>query len=552
MGSKRTVKMTTTKWRGSDRFDNNSSNYEKMVNRFVTNFRKKIKQQDMTKFFKVKIKNTEIDVLPHLCNTSNLFDDRFLLSLCNCFKDEPLEVVESIDKLEKENCFDAYEMLSFLPLTKGSDEDMRFFVMYLYSKKPVQVAEVLVNYMFNLLCKYLSGSYEPRIISFKDKNVMNTEGFAFLISVYWFLKSVGNIEPLMGANLKKIGYYENLDECTPVDSIHFKYFRGEYKDSKELNNEYMNLEEFREESMEGKSIVYREFYSLFSYGEIANKDNITDTFQVAMSTMYSYLNTLTVDAINDYIVYCNYTNCFYEREQEHSKSFESEIKELNQDIDELNKKLKLKDTKIKGLNTKIKNMKSEFKDESEKLKSSVYKSSVCEELNKKIKSLQDENNKLSADIVSMDNENQVILADSMSQKREISDLKKEIKKLNAIISRNPEAVKELDEINEQEDNVSLEDMIALLKDKSIAVIGFTSGDYEQRFKDVGLNNIRVFDDKVRKITGDYEIGVILASTVKHSHSYRFIKTLKDSQIIYSNSREVNKVIYDIYTNVVDY
>ena len=100
----------------------------------------------------------------------------------------------------------------------------------------------------------------------------------------------------------------------------------------------------------------------------------------------------------------------------------------------------------------------------------------------------------------------------LEQKKELSNLRKKIKKLTSLISVE-ESVEPV--IEEEQEEKTLDEAIECCKDKKILIVGgYGLSNFENKLKKYGIHNVTMIVES-RTLNGEYDVVIALTKVIKH-------------------------------------
>ena len=527
-------------------------NNERILLKGKNAFMRSIKNEVDLSIFNVTYKGFTFDAHQFIFNTCNVLMDRYYLDnkLYTLFV-EDLQKFVTLNEVNKCEFFDVPFTYCILPLTEFEEYfcDFRFFAMWSYLQKPKSTLNFIIKDLYKLLCEYVNNDVSNEIIQFKG-DVANTQAFSFLITLYWLIQKIDHCEFLLMKYLKKKKFFDSLENACPEDSILYKFLSGEIT-KKEYIDLYITPEDnifvnILDEKKEHNSIVFKEMIQLATNGLYTDLDHRS---LMLVSKLCQNITITPYESINTYIARMNNYNDVLGSMSLKLTNKDMEINNLSVDLDNVRNILKDKECKLNELQCNYDDVIKELNNKNDSIKEKAYSNEINIKLSSEIDELTNDNKELSEKLIISETEVEMITKDNFEMRQELSNLKKELKRLNSIIKdADIEVENNENEINLVEDvEIPLEDIISNIKDKKIVVMGsFLSGDFENRFKDLGLDNVKFYDEKIRQVKGNYDVGVILTSTIKHSSLRRFLKNNKDLKLVYSRNVDVISIIRSVY------
>ena len=541
---------------------NHSRRYYNIAVKERKNLLKKLNKTNVEDFLILELKDgVKFNVLPFLVNGISCHYDETSLreEFYNLLKsDDDMDFLfttklEELKESEIEDLFNMSLMSTLLPYC--SEDGFRYFILYLYSKYPVQVVRLLYKrfeyILFDCIFEYID--YKEYLPEFNFKtNICDTATFSIWVGLTWLYEKNRSYKFLFLENKKIPNIRETMLSLLPEKSIHYDFICGNIT-SKELSKKYLKRDK------NGVSISDKEIYSHFNGERFSKvKNSITAVNNIKLGENEKVLSErfyLNLTGNERYRFFChllqahNYCG--------HFMHYNEEMKKLKSRCDNLlDEKTKLR-TDYCGVKSKLSSVTKELqttKKQLTKLESDAKKKSnnkVNKEINKKdskIKDLKDECNVLNKEI-------DLANTRELELRQENSSLKKEIKKLQAIIKANPIVKEELEIANTTEEEITFDVALNFVKENKtrIFVAGGFGTDFVSKARKYDITTLTQEVDLSRRVTsGDYDVIVICMNNIHHDLLFKCNKEFKDKTMVYTRGSNIELLITDIYKNLRDF
>lgn len=515
MSSKKEVYITSGEFSGVN-FNLIQKEFDKTVKRVYSSYTRDI--------FLMEYRGYTFNVLPFLLNGSGFYGWRYRNSVdmsvsrhasrLTPYNTKDLESIEGLD-------WDLFKCL--LPCYR--DYGIRDISAYLYSIQPNELACCLIGALHKEFYDFIINK-EKSYLSFNYKDIANTQAFCYYIGFLWIVKLSPLLNMYLSSLIKRSGMKELIDSFMPEDSIHFKYIKGEYT-SKELLDEYI-----KPRYKDGSSIAVRETLSLATDGAYDGRD-ISEYEKCCVEDTLSMMISDFNYKFNMNLAYCILYNGSFDNLQGKLEQAENETDRHKSELECSKLRLQAQMKRNSELNMEVQTLTKEV----QTLKGVVANFKSDDDLKHEI-------NTLKTTITENDKDIQKLLKETLELKRELSSCKK---KLRGISDDNLDNI-DVSSEDIQSNNISMEDIVAKIKDKRIAIIGgLHIGSIEERLSQYGLTHVKHYEENISKI-GKHDIGVVMSSVVKHTDVFKFEKECKryNTQIIYFTGTNIERMLMEIY------
>ena len=336
----------------------------------------------------------------------------------------------------------------------------------------------------------------------------------------------------------------------PKTSVHYQFITGKIT-AKKLYAEYKK----RKGTKNGVSILDKELYQFFSGAKLSKlKDSIASLNNLKLSTYEKNLNTqywfnqVGNEKYRLYAIlfqahdYCEHYKGLYnrienlefncenlksEKDSEHSSyiKIKSELSTANKYIEELEQKLSEFES-VDTYKTRISDLESQLAEYKHK----------CSRL---------------------ENENKAVINSELKARQNVSNLKKEIKKLNAVIQNNPTAEMDLQCVENEESGITVEKAKDYIISHNIKIFiaGGFKVNYESRFKKFGIttvNQIVDVDTKRKCNMNNVDVCVVCINDIQHTLMYRYTSSFNKKPTVYYGGSNVEQLMVEIYKEIGDF
>lgn len=477
--------------------------------------------------FMIEFHGHRFNCLPFLLNGSGFYNWNYRHSL-NVSVARHASRLTPFGRKDLENIegFDWTMFMCMIPSYR--DMGVRDLGLYLYSIQPNELACCLIGSLHQEFYNFII-KHEKNYLSFKYKDIANTQAFCFFIGFLWIMKFTPVLKMYIGAMMKREGMTALIDSFMPENCIHYKYITGEYT-SKDLLREY-NKPRFED----GTSIALREMLCLTTDG--AYDGRLISEYE--KSCIYDIWSIISEDQdyrFNMNLAYCVLYNGSYDSLQEQLRQAENITDRHKSDLEVAELRLKAQMKRNTELNSEVQSLKKEI----QRLNGVVSKIRPQDEYIREISSLKN-------DIVHNENEINRLFKERLELKRELSQYKKQLR--NKSVSTD-NIITEV--VNEKDTDISFDEIIDYIKDKRIAIVGgIHINGLDERLKAYGVVHVKHYEENVSKI-GVFDIGIIISNAVKHADVYKFEKECKkhNTQIIYFSGTNIERMIREIYNAII--
>lgn len=497
-----------------------------LINRELGNIYKKALSTPLDTVFNIKFNGFEFNCLPFLVTGSSYFSDRFRSSLLQSIS--MLKPANEYVDISDLHSLDSDVLESLYPASM--DYGTRYLCYYLYEENPRELIRLFINGAAEV---YQAIVYNQNLIhyDFEYKDICNTQAFCYYTSLNWLFSFSPLLVQLSMQMLNKINFKQLYHSLCPVDSIHFKYIKGEIT-ARELKEQYLSRS-FSDDS----SICLREVYSVTTEGRYDGRDLTNDEICIAYE-IYD-LNTRDREyKLNMALGYCYLTYNTFKKSNKKIEDLSAQC-EILSGIDEEYKK-KISDIKndLHSANKEIKRLKSENLNLQGKLNAVKTDDDLVSEISR----LKDELSELKS-------ENMQLFSERLELKHQVSSQKKQIKSLSASLTQlNQEHDEISEELTDIEESLGLDEMCNRLRGSYITLIGCEStNSLDKTFESHGFKHISRFDSNKRTL-GKCDYCIIFTTCCKHTSVYKAESLCRgtDTKIIYANCINFEQLINQIY------
>lgn len=480
---------------------------------------------DVAELFTVEFKGHRFNALPFLLNGACYFDGTCYGWVLQLISKEMPDVKDvSISEISRDRLINAKLFEALMPGDRGRRE--------MYALCFMRCRSSFLRVMFHSAARALN-----RVVlwdgfnhlNFQYKDICNTQAFCYYMSIYWLVNLTPALRSQIEPNLRKANFIEIFEGLCPETSIHFKYICGELTVN-QLIKAY-NEERFDD----GSSIAIREAYSLACRGNYDGSPMTKEQWSIgnedvglAFRGAETFMNMHLAHAY----LFCGR----YDDMKTKLDRAESEIKRGVMEADGVRKKYNKSADECR----RLRKQNAELQSQVSQLRGEISRQDTHDELRKQIAELE-------AKISAVTAENNTLFNERLELKQELSRRAKEIKQLSARIREQGD---EDSNLGVDTEDVPLEEMIAVLKDKRIVMVG---GDRSKSmlntFRDWGFKSVSNMSGNVRRMECDY----IVVCTILCSHEdvYQAEKYIKghDTELVFVNgvnAELIVRAVYDAY------
>ena len=517
---------------------NGTINIGKEILRYIRG----INDNNYEDYIHVDINGVDVDVMPYIVNATSYFDAGFKWGL---YKYDDSEIdFEPVNLSEKE-LIDNYYMLvmsSMLPYDYNNN-NMRYYIMHEFNKHKASVVRELFMFYGGITLYGVNVLFDSKdsILSDIKCNIVDTATLSLCISMYWLLTKLSSLNRHIDKKYRVNFWLERINHFLQDKSLFKRYFYGEISARK------MHLSYISGIYSDRISIMEKEYYMCHNLDKLSKlKDVNRHLKNIKLSNFeqsifkYYYDNELNDinSSINHHISIALRMNDKAEAIVKELKDCKEESIKKSAEIDELNRKYNFERTKQGNLKATITELKKRVDELESKLRNKPVK---IESSNNEVKELQNSLKSIKADLDES-------IKEELSVRQENASLKKQVKKLQALVKNNEE-IEDID-VDDDIEQVSIEEAIDFIKDKRVVLIG---GDdkshWEDTFNKYGLDKfIRINNQNVvwTKLSGKYDLIVYLYEYLGHSLFYKARKFLRTTKTMYFKGNNSERFILEVY------
>lgn len=483
---------------------------------------KDLPKYDPAELFMTEFRGVRFNCLPFVLNGACYFDSvcyGWLMHLIA--KEVPIQKDISLAEISKCRLFDSRLFNALMPGDHGRRESYALLLCH--------NQQLGIRLLYQCACRALNHAviaHEMPHISYKCSGICNTQAFCYYMTIWWLVNITPVLRRQIEPNLKKLKFYELLERLCPEESIHFKYIKGELTVDQLLRS-------YDDACFEdGSSAMIREAYSNVCKGQYdgspmtkeqwsIGREEADDAFQgsepyLNMHVSHAYLYAGTYDKMSSEIERMKSMCAHSEDTAERARQ------RYNKSADECRR---------------LRKQNKEFQEKISQLQREIVRQDSHDELHKRIDELE---SKLKEALA----ENDKLFDERLEMRQELSSRAKQIKKLSALV---PEQDAQSEAQTEELTTVSIEDMIAELKNKRIVMVGGDrSKSLTHTFKEWGFRYFSNISGSVRRVDCDFL--VVCSILCSHSDMYQAERMIRgqDAEMVYVGSTNAEIILRALY------